>query len=80
VASECHVKHLLLRHISVLPFFSIVMNVDIDCQHMCSIWLCRLCACACWWLMVDLQITGKLLIGMGKKAEPCRALLLHFGT
>jgi len=32
--------------------------------------MCRLGACACWLLMVDLHINGRLLIGMGKKLQP----------
>ena len=57
-------------NICVHLFFSIVVNFDIDCRHVCSISLCRLCACACWLLMVDLHITGRLLVGMGKKLRP----------
>jgi len=63
-------KRLLLEHMNVLLFFFIAVKFDTDCQHVCSIWLCRLCACACWLLMVDLHITGRLLIGMGQKLKP----------
>ena len=31
--------------------------------------MCRLCVCAFWLLMVDLHITGRLLLGMGKKLK-----------
>ena len=41
------------------------MNTDIDRRY-----VCRLCVCACWLLMVDLHITGRLLLGMGKRLKP----------
>ncbi len=49
--------------------FIFIDVIYVDCQHVCSIWLCRLGACACWSLMVDLHITGRLLIGMGKQLK-----------
>ena len=65
---ECHVEHLSLERIRVHLFFFLVVNLSIECQYVCSISLCRLCAC--WLLMVDLQITGRLLVGMRKKLRP----------
>jgi hypothetical protein len=50
---------------SILLFFSVVIKGAIDCQC-----VCRLGACACSSLMVDLHITGRLLIGMRKKLKP----------
>ena len=53
----------------------VVARFDLPCQH-----ACRLGACACWLLMVDLHITGRLLIGMGKKLKPaelCSHALAH---
>jgi len=47
---------------------SVVINFDIDWQY-----ACMLGACVSWLLMVDLRITGRLLIGMGKQPKACEA-------
>jgi len=54
------------RCMSILLFFSVVIKFDIDRQHL-VVQALSLCI---WLLMVDLHITGRLLIGMGKKLKP----------
>ncbi len=51
---------------SILLFFSVVIKFDIDRQHL-VVQALSLCI---WLLMVDLHITDRLLIGMGKKLKP----------
>ncbi len=37
------------------PLYLYFYSCDVDCQHVRSIWWCRLGACACWLLTVGLQ-------------------------